>query len=189
MIAVGAAVGWAVYVAGLAIASRRFGTSVPIVDYAAQLRPIDLVGVPLGVVTQLALIPLLYVPLQELWPDTFSDERLEERAQELADSAGGASVVVLVVIVVIGAPIVEELVYRGLLQRSLTAAIGPVLGLPVAAVWFALVHPSPIEYPGLALAGLVFGAGVIVTGRIGMSIVTHAAFNAAGLSLVLGWAW
>jgi membrane protease YdiL (CAAX protease family) len=52
-------------------------------------------------------------------------------------------------------------------------------------MWFALVHPSPVEYPGLLLAGLTFGACLLVTGRLGASIVTHFAFNVTGLVLAL----
>ena len=67
-------------------------------------------------------MPLVYVPLRAWWPDTFSDDRLEETARDLVDRADGAAVVVLVLVVVIGAPIVEELVYRGLLQGSFVSA-------------------------------------------------------------------
>jgi membrane protease YdiL (CAAX protease family) len=93
--------------------------------------------------------------------------------------------VLLVIIVVIGAPIVEELVYRGLLQRSMSAAFGVVPGLVVMSIWFALMHPTPIEWPGLVVAGALFGAGLALTGRIGPGIITHAAFNATGLILAL----
>ncbi len=64
-------------------------------------------------------------------------------------------------IVVVGAPIVEELVYRGLLQRSLTSVVNAGPALVIIAMWFSLIHLSPVEYPGLFLAGLVFGAGVV----------------------------
>ena len=83
----------------------------------------------------------------------------------------------LVIIVVIGAPLVEEFLYRGLLQRSVSVLVGVGFGLVSTSAWFALIHFSPVEYPGLFLAGLVFGACVAVTGRIGPAIVTHAAFN------------
>lgn len=185
VLAAASVAGWAVFVAGLLLASRRWGTGDPIADLAVRVRPVDLVGIPIGVATQLVLIPLLYVPLQHWWPDTFSDARIEERARDLADRAEGAWTLVLVLVVVVGAPLVEELVYRGLLQRSLGSLLGAVPGLVVTALWFALVHQSPVEYPGLALAGLVFGAGVVATRRLGLSIVTHAAFNAAGLVAVL----
>ena len=117
---------------------------------ALRFRPIDLVGIPIGVIAQLVIVPLVYVPLRGIWPDTFSKSELEERARELADKANGWTVVLLVVIVVIGAPLVEELVYRGLLQRSMSGALGVVPGLVIISIWFALMHPTPIEWPGLA---------------------------------------
>jgi membrane protease YdiL (CAAX protease family) len=181
-VAVGA---WSVFLVALVIAGKKFGTGDFFADFAARFRPIDLVGVPIGVVTQLGLVPLLYLPLKALWPDTFSSERLEERAQDLADRANGSSAVLLVLIVVIGAPIVEELVYRGLLQRSMASVVQAWPAAVFTAIWFSLIHLSPVEYPGLFVAGLVFGAGVAVTNRIGLSIVTHAAFNATGILIVL----
>ncbi len=176
---------WAAMVGALVVASRRFGTGDLVVDYAATFRPVDLAGIPLGIALQLLFVPLLYAPLRGIWPDTFSDERIEERAQDLADRAGGWSTLLLVLVVVVGAPLVEEFVYRGLLQRSVSSLVGVGFGLVSTSAWFALIHFSPVEYPGLFLAGLVFGGTVAVTGRIGAAIVTHAAFNATGLIVVL----
>jgi len=178
---------WTVMVVALVVASRRFGTGDVLADYAVSFRPIDILGVPLGVATQLAFVPFLYLPLRAVWPDTFSDDQIEERAQELADRADGWTTVLLVLVVVVGAPIVEELVYRGLLQRSVSALVGAGFGLVSTSAWFALIHFSPVEYPGLFLAGFVFGGCVVATGRIGPAIVTHAAFNATGLVVVLDW--
>lgn len=176
---------WSMFLAALVMASRRFGTGELRSDLALSFRPIDLVGVPVGIVTQFVLVPLLYWPLQELWPDTFDVQRIEERARELADRAGGADTVLLVLLVVVGAPLIEELVYRGLVQRSLSVAAGAASGLLLTSILFSLIHFSPVEYPGLLLAGLVFGACLTLTGRLGPAIVTHAAFNAAGLVTVL----
>lgn len=184
-LAAASAATWTVMIAALVVASRRFGTGEPVADYAARFRPIDLAGIPLGVATQLVFVPLLYVPLRAWWPDTFSDERIEQRARDLADRAGGWLTVLLVVVVVLGAPLVEEFVYRGLLQRSVTSTVGTGIGLVSTSLWFALVHFSPAEYPGLFLAGFVFGVCVVLSGRIGPAIVTHAAFNATGLIVVL----
>jgi membrane protease YdiL (CAAX protease family) len=178
---------WLVMVAALAFTSNHYGTHDPLRDfvehYALRFRPIDLAGIPAGVIGQLAIVPLVYVPLRAIWPDTFSESELEERARELADKASGWTVALLVIVVVVGAPLVEELVYRGLLQRSMSAALGVVPGLVIMSIWFALMHPTPIEWPGLAVAGALFGAGLALTGRIGPSILTHAAFNAMGLIL------
>jgi membrane protease YdiL (CAAX protease family) len=174
-------------VAALAFTSNHYGTGNPVHDfvehYAVTFRRIDLVGIPAGVLGQLAIVPLVYVPLRAIWSDTFSESELEERARELADKASGWTIVLLVVVVVIGAPLVEELVYRGLLQRSMSAVLGVVPALVVMSIWFALMHPTPVEWPGLVVAGALFGAGLALTGRIGPSILTHAAFNATGLFL------
>lgn len=174
---------WGTFTVALYVVSTRVGTGDLIADYRISVRPVDLLGIPAGVAGQLVLIPALYWPLQELFPDTFSDERLEERAVDLVDRASGNQAVLLVIIVVIGAPFFEELVYRGLLQRSLVAQFGRVVGWVVASVWFSLIHLAPVEYPGLFVAGLLFGAALLLTDRLGPAIITHAAFNAAGLWL------
>lgn len=180
---VAAVIAWATFVVALYVVSGRVGTGDLIADYRLSFRAVDLIGIPAGVVGQLVMIPALYWPLQQIWSDTFSDERLEERAVELADRASGNQAILLVVVVVIGAPLFEELVYRGLLQRSLVAAAGRWVGWVVASVWFSLIHLAPVEYPGLFAAGLLFGAGLLITDRLGPAIVTHAAFNATGLAL------
>lgn len=178
---------WVPFLVVLAMFGRRSGVGKLSTDYGLSFRPIDLIGLPIGVAAQLLLVPLLYVPLRSIWPDAFTTEEIEERARNLWDNASGAGAVILIVIVVIGAPLVEELVYRGLLQgafgRRLAQWSGWLAVVLVAAL-FALVHFAPVEYPGLFLVGLVFGACALRTGRLGMSVVTHAAFNATGLVLV-----
>lgn len=180
-----AAVQWAPLVVVLVVLGRRHGGSGrPDIDFGLRWRPVDLVGIPLGVFAQFVAVPALYVPLARGWPSTFDTERVERRARDLWDAASGAGVVALVIVVVVGAPLVEELVYRGLLQRSLVGRFGAVAGVTVATVWFALVHVQPVEYPGLLLAGAVFGIPAAVTRRLGASVVAHVAFNAAGLAAV-----
>lgn len=178
------AVGWVAFSVALVVASRRFGSGHFRRDYALSFRPVDLVGIPVGIGLQVGLIPLLYRPLRALWPMTFSTDEVEQRANDLVDRAGDRWAWLLVVVVVIGAPIIEELVYRGLLQRSISRSVGLPSGLLLTSLLFALIHPSAVEYPGLIVAGLAFGAGVLITGRIGMGIATHMAFNAAGLAVI-----
>lgn len=177
--------GWAAFLLALALVTRFRGSGSWAADFGLRILPVDLIGIPLGVALQLAVVPALYAPLRGLWPDTFSSQQLEERAQDLADRASGGSTVLLVLLVVVGAPIVEELVYRGMLQRSLSSVLSRRAALVSIALWFALIHLSPVEYPGLFVAGLVFGGCVTLTDRIGPSILTHAAFNATGIFVVL----
>ena len=178
---------WLPMLAALWLLGSRFGVGQPAADYGLSFNPIDAIGLPIGVGTQLGLVPLLYWPLESIWPDAFSSDKIEERARELWDNASGSGVVVLIVVVVVGAPLVEELVYRGLLQGAVGRRLrqwNGWLALILVAALFALVHFSPVEYPGLFLVGLVFGVCALRTGRLGMGILAHAAFNATGLALV-----
>ena len=189
LLAVSLVVLWSVYLAGMALASKRIGTGRPVVDYALTVRPVDLVGIPLGVVSQLALLPVLYAPLRRLSPATFDDDALERTARDLVDRADGALIVVLFAAVVVGAPIVEELFFRGFLQHPVVARLEDrrarwVAVVAVAAV-FGAIHFRPVEFPGLFAFGLVLGVCLLLTGRIGMSIAAHVAFNATGLILAL----
>jgi membrane protease YdiL (CAAX protease family) len=178
-------VGWAVFLGGTWFASQKLGSGDVRADFALTARPLDLLGVPIGVATQLLLVPAVYLPLRGVWPDVFDDDALTETANDLIDRADGGLIVVLFLLVVIGAPLVEEVVYRGLLQRPLLdrlPAVPVVLGV---AALFAVIHFRPVEYPGLFVAGLVFGVCAWRTGRIGMAVAAHVAFNATGLALAL----
>ena len=129
------------------------------------------------------MLTAIYLPLRAVWPDVFSDQRLEQNATDLADRASGISILILTLMVVIGAPIVEELVYRGMLQTPLSTRFHPVLVWLFVAALFTGIHFRPVEYPGLFVFALVVGACALLTDRLGMSIVVHIAFNATGLAL------
>ena len=176
---------WVAYLVGLWYASHRAGTGNVVEDYRLRFRPVDLVGLPIGALTQLVVVPLVYLPLSKIWPSTFSEDQLSETAEDLVDRASGATMVLLVLMVCVGAPIVEELVYRGLLQTSFAARFDHIVAWLVATTWFTVIHFRPVEYPGLFTFGLVAGGCLLVTGRLGTPIVAHVAFNVTGLLTAL----
>lgn len=175
--------GWSAMIAGMVFASRTAGTGSFTADYSVRAKPIDVLGAPIGVLTQLVILPLVYLPLDHFWPATFNDDKLSETAKDLVDRASGGSAVLLVLMVCVGAPVVEELVYRGMIQGSLAARIDPMVAWVAASAFFMLIHFKPVEYPGLLAAGLVFGACLLVTGRIGPAVAAHIGFNVTGLIL------
>lgn len=178
---------WTPMLMGLWVLSNRFGRHRFADDYDLRFRAVDLIGVPVGVLSQLVVVRLVYWPLERGWPQTFSRTRLERNARDLYDQAHGGWLVGLVAIVVIGAPFIEELVYRGLLQGALVRRLNDAVAVVAVAAFFALIHFRWVEYPGLFAFGLVVGVCALRTGRLGMSIMAHMAFNATGLLLV-AWA-
>jgi membrane protease YdiL (CAAX protease family) len=144
----------------------------------------DWLGIPLGIFCQVVLMNVVNWPLNKWWPNTFNPQRIETRARDMVDAAHGAWFVVLFLIVVVGAPLVEELVYRGFIQGGLQARLGSTWALIITAAWFTIVHLEPIEFPGLFAFALVLGLCYQRTQRLGLSMVTHLAFNATGLLLV-----
>lgn len=183
--AVGAATMWAVSLAVVGrYVSTRLGTTFR-VGTALYFRPGDAWGVPLGVGSQLLLVNAVNWPLSRLFPDAFDFEDISRRATELTDASRGGWIVLLFVIVVLGAPMVEEIVYRGMVQPGLESSWGAARGTIVTAVLFAAIHFVPIEFPGLLSFALVLGWARHRTGRLGLPIITHVAFNATGLGLAL----
>lgn len=176
---------WIPTIAVLWWVSRRFGSRSPRRDYGVSFAPIDLVGIPIGILSQLALLHVLYWPLGRWFPGTFSRDEIEEPALRLTERAVGGWAVVLVIAVVVGAPVVEELLYRGLALRALRGRLGMWPAVVLGAVWFAASHLQAVQLIGLLAFGVVLGLCAERTGRLGMGMFAHAAFNAT--SLVILW--
>jgi membrane protease YdiL (CAAX protease family) len=174
---------WIPFVVALMVVSRRWGQGRFVNDYKFRARWVDLAGLPLGVACQLLLVPAIYWPLQQIWPDAFSSDEIEQRARDLWDKANGGWIIVLIVVVALGAPLIEELVYRGLILQALQSRLNDWLALLISSAWFALIHLQPVELPGLFAFALVLGICFQRTGRLGMAIFAHIGFNAAGLLL------
>ncbi len=175
---------WVPQLAMLFVFARRAGTGRFRDDFTLRFRIVDLWGVPIGVLSQVLLVGLVTWPFREWFPDTFDPSKVEERARTLYDSASGVWLVVLGVIVVLGAPLVEELVYRGFLQSGLQSKFNDGVALVVVAAWFAGVHGRVAELPGLFAFALVLGLCLAFTKRLGMPVVAHLAFNATGLAFL-----
>lgn len=175
---------WIPMLIALNMVSIRYGTANFSADFGLKFKKSDLVGVPIGAVAQLVQVPLITWPFTQIWPDAFSTDKVEERARDLYDTAHAGWLVALFVVVVVGAPFVEELMYRGFIQRGMRAQLGIWNALVITAAWFTLIHLQPVEFPGLFCFAMILGYLTMRTDRIGMSVLAHVGFNAAGLILV-----
>jgi hypothetical protein len=168
---------WAGLLGAPILATRLKGNGV-VADLNLRGRLRDLWrGGLVGVLLQVVAIPLLYWPLLDLLDKTTSD--LEGPARELTDRADGAlGVVLLILIVGIGAPIIEEIFYRGLFQQALRKrGLPPAAAIGITATLFGLSHGELLQLPALILFGVTAGILAHRSGRLGPAITAHVAFN------------
>jgi membrane protease YdiL (CAAX protease family) len=164
---------------GAVYASRAKGSGRLVRDFGLRLRwPIDVgIGLIAGVASQYIMVPLLYLPFEQVFPNL--RHRLETPAkQDTAGVHGGLQVTVLFLFLAVGAPLVEELFFRGLVQRAVARRFGRVAAIGASAVLFGLAHFELLQLPALILFGVVLAVLADRTGRLGPGIVAHAAFNA-----------
>jgi membrane protease YdiL (CAAX protease family) len=177
---------WVGLVGAVLFASRNRGQGDLGRDYGWGLgRWWDLpLGAAIGLACQYALIPLLYLPFEHL--DRHLRHQLGQPAQnDTAAAHTVAAVVVLSLFLVIGAPMVEELFFRGLLLRSLLGRTPPPVAIVLSALLFGLAHFEAVQFAGLAVFGVVLGVLAWRTGRLTPGIGAHAAFNAAAVVSVV----
>lgn len=193
--------GWpvAVYVALLATigygpslywcwyACRRWGTGRLGVDIGLRPRWSDLGWGPVVWLAALAIqvvaaliITALGVPIEG------NTEAISE------GSVDRTYIVSIVITAVIAAPIVEEMVFRGVVLQGLRSRLPVVAAVALQGVLFGLAHVDPVRGAGnlglvivLSGVGIAFGVAAVLLRRIGASIVAHALFNGAVLLVVL----
>ena len=173
-LAAGEAALWVGLLGAPLVASRRKGAGDLGEDFGFTFRWTDaFVGFPIGVVCQLLLVPLIYLPFQQF----VSKHDLEAPVRKVTDSAHGAGFIALTIVVVVGAPIVEELFFRGLVLRSIQRRFGDAWAVVGSALLFGLAHFEPLQLPALVALGVVLGAIAVSTKRLGPTIFAHAGFN------------
>jgi|GEM_PF-944946 len=184
------------FFAPLIISKHSFG---PIKDWRFKFEKFDILY-GAGIATCLVLVGNLVlkvvsnlVNLQSLPPSNTAI---------LTDSQGSIWVVVAVFVAVIGAPITEELLFRGLVLRIfegisaeyLPRIIASSIGVLLSTIFFTILH-SPDTSNGweafvvfqsvIFVLGLGFGISAIVFNRLGPGIFGHMFFNGVTVFSIL----
>ena len=142
--------------------------------------------VPIGIVAGLLLQVPVMVVVARIMFQILGDFSPSGRALALIDSITSPVALILLVLAVgVGAPVVEELFYRGVLQGALVEKFGPVVGITLASIVFGAVHMSLIEFAPLAIAGAGFGFLAWKFDRLLPAIVAHMSFNMFTLTILL----
>lgn len=165
------------------VATRIRGNGA-IRDLGARMVASDApIGLLVGVVCQLALVPVVSLPFL-LLTDTDMEE-LSAPAESLADRATGWGVAILVLVVVVAAPLAEELFYRGMMQRTFDRHLHRVASAALTSVLFGLSHFQVLQLPALVAFGMVLSYLAHRSGRLGMSVWAHVGFNATTVVVLL----
>lgn len=91
--------------------------------------------------------------------------------------------ILLFAAVAVIAPLIEELLFRGLLQRSLSNKLPVWAAITISALAFGAVHMDFYALPVLVAMGVAFGILYHVTGSLRVTILLHMVNNAAALML------
>ena len=179
---------WAGLLLTCVFVSRRYASNRLLEDYALSFRAIDLArGAVLSIIARVVAIPLI-VPLVILL-----DLDSRDSLNDLKDVARGpVGTTITVIFLIIGAPLVEELFFRGLLQRSLESRFAPPVAIGIQAVLFGLAHltlpldaANAVVFAGTAVAGVALGISAWRYHRLGPGIVAHSLFNLVPAVLIV----
>ena len=133
-------------------------------------------------------LPLTYAAKALTLYFTSSQEAPQALVQKFSSAVSGGDgrlIGLIALSAVVVAPIAEEIVFRGMFYPMLSRGFGRGLAALIAAVFFALVHDTYVDAPGLAVLALCFTLAYEVTGSLLVPIFMHATFN--GISLVVMW--
>lgn len=177
----GPSVAWCWYV------SRRWGTGRLAADIGLRFRWSDLGWGPvIWIAAVISQIIVAAVVLVARIPTSSNTEGISEM------DADRSYVIALLVTAVIAAPVVEEMVFRGVVLRGFLGRMAAALAIGLQAVLFGLVHFDPVRGSGniglvliLSAVGAALGVAAFLLRRIGSVILAHAIFNGVVLAVVL----
>ncbi len=174
---------WGTLTLTLVYVSRTYGSGNLLADYGIRVRARDLAG---GLAAGIASRVMAAVGIILVIAAFQGDEGRASGGEFEFFEPDAASFYTFLAFAVIGAPIIEEIFFRGLVQRALEPALGAVGAVAIQAVLFGAAHlqidaSASLNLQilvGISFGGAVLGAAFQLTRRLGTSMVAHALFNA-----------
>lgn len=138
-------------------------------------------AVPFAVLGMVAAVGLYFVVdglltfLMEMLPRSIVETYNETMEQTMGGMAGLEWLAFISVVLL--APLMEELMMRGVVQRRLQSIMSKNAALFVAAALFGVLHMNVIQSTYAFLLGLFLGWAYQRSGRLIVPILAHLAFN------------
>ena len=168
--------------------SRSRGSGSLAADTGLIVRGTDWWGVFAGMGLQIAIALVTAPLLVWLWPDG-------PPSQGVADVAESSETLLeqllVLVVVAVGAPIIEEIIFRGMLLSILRRSLSKWPAIVISALIFSAIHlvdPNAIAVvPGLFLLGVALGWVALKRGDLSLAIAMHSGINLlAAVTLLYG---
>ncbi len=125
------------------------------------------------IVVSVALLLGVIGPITSLIP---MPEEANESIQKMASQTGFATFVFFV----IAAPVLEELIFRGIMLDGLLQRYRPLTAIFVSSLLFGLAHLNPWQFVTGLVLGCFLGWVYYRTRSVGPCIVVHMAANLCG---------
>ncbi len=158
--------------------SKRRGSGSLAADVGLIVRGRDWWGVPAGMVVQV-VVSLMMVPLIVwLFPDGAPEQGVSAIAGQSKTILDQLAVFIAVAV---AAPIVEEVIFRGMLLSVLARVMPKWPAIIVSGAVFGAVHlldPNAIAVvPGLFVIGVVLAWAALRSGDLSLPIALHSGIN------------
>ncbi len=161
---------------GWASAYRRSGAFVYLPSWHPRrwkFRPqAVLLGLLLTFAVSIVLTPLLNLPF---FAGDYAE--LTDQMARTVNSPWGIATTLL------AAPILEEYLFRGILQTTLTRRLGPLGGIAIASLLFGAIHIHPYQVLYATLLGMILGMVYWRTASLLNAVAIHFLNNAITLLL------
>jgi membrane protease YdiL (CAAX protease family) len=90
-----------------------------------------------------------------------------------------------VILLLIGAPLGEELFFRGLLVDLLRDRVGTIRAVFLGALLFALLHFYILQFVPVLISGVILGLLFVRSKNIFFPVIAHATVNTLALAALL----
>ncbi len=156
----------------IAYAIRRRKTGIS----AFPFHSVNTLTIALVVLTTLALLFGIIVPIGSLIP-------LSDTIKKMLLEFGAQTGILAFVTMVIAAPILEELIFRGIILDGLLRKYTPLKSILISSLIFGLVHLNPWQFVAGFSIGIFAGWVYYHTRSLSACIIIHLAANLAGFSM------
>uniref|UniRef100_UPI0032170A4F CPBP family intramembrane glutamic endopeptidase n=1 Tax=uncultured Draconibacterium sp. TaxID=1573823 RepID=UPI0032170A4F len=132
--------------------------------------------IPFLIAGTIALLLGIVSPLGNLIP-------MSESIKKAFMDFGGQTGIFAFLLMVVAAPILEELIFRGIILDGLLKKYSPEKSILISSLLFGLVHLNPWQFVTGLVIGIFSGWVYCRTRSLALSIIIHASANLTGFLL------